>query len=166
MASLVAFWMPYAASLIGVREIKGPEHNPTILRWIKNLGRKIGIKVTDDETPWCGVYAGEVMQKAGFTPPDICVRASSWSKFGVELAEPTPGAILVFTRQGGGHVGFYVSEDADTYHVLGGNQSDAVNVTRIAKDRLSAVRWPAGVPLPTTGRLRKKFDGVISRNEA
>jgi len=49
-------------------------------------------------------------------------------------------------RSGGGHVGFYVGEDDRTvsgkpcYHVLGGNQSDAVTIARIDKDRMRACR--------------------------
>lgn len=161
-----AHWMVYAKSLIGVREIKGPKHNPTILQWVKNLGRFVGIDVRDDETAWCGIYAGEVVQKAGFTPPKICVRASEWSKFGQKLDEPAYGAVLVFTRSGGGHVGFYVSEDADFFHVLGGNQSDQVNITKIAKSRLTAIRWPDGVAKPSTGRVFAKLGGPVSKNEA
>ena len=157
--------MDYAASLIGTREIKGPKHNPTILQWAKNLGRKVGIVFNNDELAWCGLFAGEVMNRAGHTPPNICVRASEWAKFGVGLREGAFGAVLVFSRQGGGHVGFYVSEDDTTYHVLGGNQSDSVNITRIAKNRLSAIRWPAGIPLPKSGPIRKRFDGAISTNE-
>jgi len=45
-------------------------------------------------------------------------------------------------------VGFYVGEDATHLHVLGGNQGDAVSITRIPKDRLSEMRWPEGFPLP------------------
>ncbi|MEG8056929.1 hypothetical protein QP150_09490 [Sphingomonas sp. 22L2VL55-3] len=48
---------------------------------------------------------------------------------------------------GGGHVGFYVGEDATAYHVLGGNQGDTVSVARIAKDRCIARRWPSGRPV-------------------
>lgn len=32
------------------------------------------------------------------------------------------------------------------FYVLGGNQSDAVNIARIAKSRLLGARWPATVP--------------------
>ena len=34
------------------------------------------------------------------------------------------GDILTFKRNGGGHVGLYVGEDKDCYHVLGGNQGN------------------------------------------
>ena len=68
--------------------------------------------------------------------------------------------MLVFTRPGGGHVGFYVGEDAAAYHILGGNQGDAVTIVRIVKSRYIARRWPEGrpvigkpVPIAATGRL-------------
>jgi hypothetical protein len=60
---------------------------------------------------------------------------------------------MVYSRTGGGHVTLDESEDANYYYCRGGNQSDSVNVTKIPKSRaIKAIRWPAGVPLPTTGR--------------
>lgn len=161
-------WIKTARSLIGTREIPGARSNPTILGWAKALGRKVGIAFTDDDTPWCGLFVGHVMSVNGYTPPDILVRASEWSKFGVGVpAGLKPfGAIAVFTRKGGGHVGFIVGQDATTLHILGGNQSNAVNVTRIAKDRLTSVRWPAGVAMPRASVQNSVFNGRISTNEA
>lgn len=158
-------WMTYASTFIGLKEVKGAKHNQTILGWAKNLGRKVGIVFNNDELAWCGLFAGEIMNNAGITPPNICVRASEWAKFGVGLSEGAFGAVVVFSRKGGGHVGFYVSEDETTYHILGGNQSDSVSVTRIEKSRMSAIRWPAGILLPKSGPVYKKFDGAISTNE-
>ena len=39
--------------------------------------------------------------------------------------------------------------------VLGGNQSDAITITKIRKNRLrdGGIRWPAGFPLPTGERI-------------
>lgn len=160
-------WMDIAKSYIGTKEYPGAANNPTILGWAKDLGIGVlGIVYGEDSVPWCGLFAAYCTKKAGLSPPKIAVRASAWEKFGVPLAKPAYGAILVFTRTGGGHVGYYVSEDAETYHVLGGNQGDAVSITRIAKNRCSAIRWPTGVPLPTGGPITKKFDGKISTNEA
>lgn len=161
-------WMPYARSLIGVREIPGARHNPTILGWAKKLGAKVlGITVKDDETPWCGLFAAHVMDHVGITPPPIAVRASAWSEWGRGLISPRPGCILTFTREGGGHVGFYVGEDATHLHVLGGNQGNAVSVTRIAKARLSAMRWPHGIPLPAAKIVRLSPSGApVTENEA
>lgn len=160
-------WLKFARTQIGVREIVGPRHSPTIMGWIKRLGSKVlGVAPKDDETPWCGTFMAEVMTECGITPPKIAIRASSWMSFGVWLLTPTSGAVLVFQRPGGGHVGLYVGEDSANYHVLGGNQGNAVSITRIAKARCTAIRWPAGVPLPSTGRVLLSSGAPVSRNEA
>jgi uncharacterized protein (TIGR02594 family) len=138
-----------------------------IMGWIKRLGaKKLGVGVADDETPWCGTFVAAVMDECGFPTPPIAVRASSWGAWGTPLIKASPGAVLVFTRTGGGHVGFYVGEDATAYHVLGGNQADAVNITRIAKARLSSARWPPGEPVPKAGPVTLGASGKLSENEA
>ena len=159
-------WMPYARSLIGVREIPGARHSPVIMGWIAKLGRKLGIAVKDDETPWCGTFVAHVMQHVGIEPPPIAVRASSWGLWGKTLKAPRPGCVVVFTRTGGGHVGFYCGEDDTHIHVLGGNQGNAVSITRIARSRLSAMTWPASVPLPPAQIVRLSPNGKPSVNEA
>lgn len=161
-------WYTEAQRLVGTREVKGPGNSPTIMGWIKGLGSKIlGIAVNDDATPWCGTFVAHCMDTVGITPAKIAVRAKSWANWGDPLSasELAPGAILVFERPGGGHVGFYVGEDRTCYHVLGGNQSDMVNVTRIEKSRCVARRWPAGEPI-VGGPVKLAFNGEISRNEA
>jgi uncharacterized protein (TIGR02594 family) len=134
--------------------------------WIAKLGKRLGITVTSDETPWCGTFCAHVMQHVGIEPPPIAVRASSWGMWGRKLIHPRPGCIVVFVRKGGGHVGFYEGEDATHIHVLGGNQSNAVNVMRLAKDRLTEMRWPDGVPLPAPRIVRRAATGQASDNEA
>ncbi len=159
-------WMPYARSLIGVREIPGARHSPVIMGWIARLGRRLGVAVRDDETPWCGTFCAHVMQHVGIEPPPIAVRASAWGAWGRKLLHPRVGCIVVFSRKGGGHVGFYEGEDATHIHVLGGNQSNAVNVMRLAKSRLTAMRWPDNVPLPAPQIVRLSPTGQASENEA
>lgn len=164
----MAEWMTYARSLIGVREIVGPQHNPSIMGWIKALGSKVlGIDVKDDETAWCGTYVAHVMQTHGLDLPKIAVRASSWGSYGRQLNGPRYGCILVFTRSGGGHVGFYVGEDRTHYHVLGGNQSNSVNIMRLDKSRLTSMRWPHGPALPPQKTIHLAPSGApVSGNEA
>jgi len=160
-------WFEVAQSLIGTREIVGSKHNRTILGWAKRLGARIlGITVTDDETAWCGTFAAHCMVEAGITPPKIAVRASSWAEWGLNLRADrlARGAVLVFRREGGGHVAFYAGEDKDCYHVLGGNQGNAVSVARIEKARCVARRWPEGVPV-IGAPVWMSAKGVMSKNE-
>lgn len=162
-------WLTLAKKYLGTREIVGPKHSSIILGWIRKLGAKVlGVGPNDDETPWCGTFMAHVMTEVGIAPPPIAIRASSWGAWGRELVDPRPGCVLVFTRQGGGHVGLYVGERADAFRVLGGNQSNAVTETWIAKSRLAkgGMRWPKGEPLPPAERVYLTASGGLSSNEA
>lgn len=170
MASKEPAWLAFARQQIGVREIVGPKHSPVIMGWIQRLGAKVlGIRVLDDETPWCGTFVAMCMFSAGIGAASIAVRASSWAIWGRELIAPRLGCVLVFTRTGGGHVGFYIGEDATHFHVMGGNQGNAVSITRIAKSRLAkgGMRWPIGVALPGAQVIHLNAAGVpVTVNEA
>lgn len=155
-------WLQTAEGYVGLREIPGPRHNRTIVGWLT----KLRAWWTDDETPWCGVFVAHCMQEAGLPYPKLYMRAKAWSDYGALLRRDrlAPGAILVFDRKGGGHVGFYVGEDAGFYYVLGGNQSNAVNVMKLGKSRLVASRWPRGEPV--IGKPVYMKGGMVSTNEA
>ena len=155
-------WLKIARSYEGLKEIPGPRHNQTIIRW---LG-KLKAWWSDDETPWCGVFVAHCMQESWLPFPKFYMRAKAWSDYGPLLRRDrlAPGAILVFDRAGGGHVGFYVGEDAGHYFVLGGNQGNAVNVMKLGKSRLVASRWPKGEPV--IGKPVYMNGGSVSTNEA
>lgn len=160
-------WFAEAGRLLGVREIAGAASNPVILGWTRRLSAWVRGFYTADSIPWCGLFQGHCV---GLTLPaeplpGNPLSAQAWAAFGVPLAAPSPGAILVFTRAGGGHVGQYVAERADAYLVRGGNQSDAVTEAWIAKSRCTAIRWPATWPLPTTGRVLHDVAGALSTDE-
>lgn len=170
-------WLTAARKLLGTREAAGPANNPTIVGWGRRLGAKVlGMVYNADSTPWCGLFVAQCLDAGGidlaaegFNRMRVAVRAKAWADWGSRLRPDrlAPGAILVFDRQGGGHVGFYLGEDAAAYHVLGGNQSDNVTVTRIAKDRLVASRWPKGVPvIGGPVRMTSTAGMALSRNEA
>lgn len=157
-------WLVKAKEYTGLREIPGPRHNTTILSWLE----KLGAWWRDDETPWCGVYVAHCMREVGLPVPKMWMRAKEWADYGANLraGHVAPGAILVFARKGGGHVGFYVGEDTTHYHVLGGNQSNMVNVMRIAKARCIAIRWPRGEPVIGGSVHVSPASAKVSRNEA
>lgn len=156
------FWLKIAKTYEGVREIPGPQTSSKIGGWL----RKLNSWIKDDETPWCGVFVAAVMQEAKKPFPTLYPRAKSWADYGSRLRTEflAPGAILVFGREGGGHVGFYLGEDDTHYHVFGGNQKNMVCSMRIAKSRLIASRWPKGEPV-NGGPVRLAANGMISHNE-
>ena len=68
--------------------------------------------------------------------------------------------------KGGGHVGLYIADDESCYHVLGGNQSNQVNIIRIAKDRLVAIRRPIyNIQPENVRRIEMAATGELSANE-
>lgn len=123
------------------------------------------------EVPWCGAFIATVYRKwqPDIDLPENPLGARNWQNFG-KGCDAVFGACLVFWRVSRsswqGHVGFYTGEDDTHFHVLGGNQSNAVTVTRIAKTRLLGARWPAGEPV-TGSRVFLTPSGVpITTNEA
>lgn len=158
-------WLAEARRWMGLGEIAGPGSNPKILEW----GRAASELYRDDDTPWCGafVFAQFAAALADEPLPVNPLWARGWARFGVALAKPAPGAVLVFERgPTGGHMGFYVGEDASRFRVIGGNQSNAVTETWIAKRRLIAIRWPATVAAASPRRVRISAAGATSANEA
>jgi uncharacterized protein (TIGR02594 family) len=152
-----------ALELYGVTEVVGPKHNPVILEWAKELG----IPYKSDEVPWCGLFVAVCIKRAGREPVNSPLLSRNWVNFGVASPSPMLGDVLVFSRNGGGHVGFYVGEDAKNYYVLGGNQGNQVNVVKIAKSRLLEARRPAYKSQPLNIRkIQLNISESTSTNEA
>lgn len=158
-----------ALELYGLKETPGEASNPKIIAWDEEIGYK-GI-YSKDSTPWCGLFVAVCLHRAGRPLLDSAdkynvLRALQWANWGVPVSPAMFGDLLVFQREGGGHVGFYVGEDEVCYHVLGGNQSDMVNVTRIAKARLVAsVRPPYNNQPESVRRIWLSAKGDVSTNE-
>lgn len=159
-------WMIEAQSLLGLKEDTSDGSNPLIIGWAKALK----LNYADDETPWCGLFVAHCIgsQLPTEPRPGNPLGARNWSQFGVKT-DPQLGAVMVFWRKslnsGLGHVAFYVGEDASAYHVLGGNQSDRVSVTRMPKDRFVGARWPCTVPDSHGPRRMMDASGKLSSNE-
>ena len=154
-----------ALKLHGTLEFKGEKNNPVILGWAKECGLE---KVYgSDSIPWCGLFTAVVVKRTGREPIKSPLWARSWAQWGERSSQASLGDVLVFSRGSGGHVGFYIAEDRDCYHVLGGNQSDAVTITRIRKDRCISVRKPVYKNRPSSAKpYHVGATGEISTDEA
>jgi uncharacterized protein (TIGR02594 family) len=155
-----------ALAQLGIKEVPGPGNNPRIMAMAQELG--VTAIHTGDDVPWCGLLMAKVAKDAGKTLPANFSRAKAWAAFGQPAPVPMLGDVLVFERNGGGHVGMYVGEDKTAFHVLGGNQSDAVTITRIANDRLFTARRPEySIGQPANVRqVLLAPGGALSTNEA
>jgi uncharacterized protein (TIGR02594 family) len=158
-------WLRLARADLGLAEIPGKDTAPTITRWL----RELRAWWSDDETPWCGVAVAAWMRGAGLELPQHWYRAKAWLEWGYGIPGPCHGCVVVFGRQGGGHVGIVVGVAQDgRLMVLGGNQGNKVSIAPFDRFRVLGYRWPTGEP-------RHFFDTTLqtlasaeasSRNEA
>lgn len=150
-------WFAEAGRRMGLDEVRD---NAALRAFLASDGRALG---DPKVLPWCGDFAQTCMALTLPGEPMVAnpYWAANWGRFGVPLATPAPGAVLVFTRAGGGHVGFYAGERRRDGALLvrGGNQSNAVTEAFLAASRLGAVRWPRTYPLPPAGRVHVRDDG-------
>jgi len=161
-------WFQEARRLIGLKEGYGEADNPEILDWADDLD----IAYPQDSIPWCGLFVahciGSTLSREAL--PTNPLGARKWLGFGAPC-DPQLGAVLVFWRgsKNGwkGHVGFYAGETPDgNYHVLGGNQSDKVNIALIKGNRLLGARWPATVPVADgSAHILSNGVSIFSTNE-
>jgi uncharacterized protein (TIGR02594 family) len=161
-------WFDEALRLKGTREAAGGADNHVILRWAARLG----LAYAHDSVAWCGLFVAHCI---GATLPDEPLPnnplgARNWLRFGREIA-PVQGAVLVFWRGSPsswtGHVGFHASEDGQAFHVLGGNQADAVTIARVERTRLLGARWPRSAPLRVGPKPNLRADtDTLSTSEA
>ena len=144
-------WISEAKSAFGRNEARD---RSWLMDWLKRDGRSLG---DPSKNPWCGDFV-ETCIRIGLPEEPLLGAlgtnpywARNWLLFGIE-SKPVPGAVLIFERGSGGHVGFAIGQDDAHFYVLGGNQSDAVTIARIARSRLLGARWPATYP-PRPQRL-------------
>lgn len=158
-------WLIEARSLLGTRETSGAASNPVIMDWARNLEQWY----SGDDVPWCGLFVAHCMAAGAPDEPQAFNRlgARNWLEYGQE-AEAELGAVVVFwrthkTKSWNGHVAFLTGQSDTALRVVGGNQSDNVTETWIARDRLLGFRKPMGslgVPAPAART------GALSVNEA
>jgi uncharacterized protein (TIGR02594 family) len=164
-------WMAEAELQLGRHEVRDYGF---LARWLKSDGKTLG---DPRKLPWCGDLVETCIHLHLPNEPRLSnpYGARNWMTFGQKV-EPGYGAVLVFwrthpTKSWNGHVGFYAGEGTvrgvPSFFVLGGNQSNAVTRSWLAKDRLLGARWPKTFAYP--GRLIVRVDAggaVLSRNEA
>lgn len=157
-------WYVEGASRLGLNE---RTDNAELRAWLRSDGATLGDPAL---SPWCGDFVETCIRRTlpEEPVPENPYLARNWLAFGKECGIVL-GAVAVFWRGSragtSGHVAFVAGDDATTVHVLGGNQSDGVSITRLGKDRLLGCRWPLSAPMVTT-QVTLAATGTISTDEA
>jgi uncharacterized protein (TIGR02594 family) len=127
------------------------EPNPHILTYFQSTDLRP--LPTSTDTPWCGAFAAFCMDKSGNSAsiPKGSARAANWKTWGTPLplkSNNVPnGAVVVLTpgegSGGSGHVAFFAGYTADGKSVtlLGGNQSNQVNLSNFLVSRIATINW-------------------------
>lgn len=142
-------WIEEARKHLGLREIKGSKHNPTISSWLQQLKAWW----TDDESAWCSTFVTHCLQVAHVPIPKHWYRALDYLDYGKKLIQPAYGCVAVKVRVGGGHVCFVVGETPEGKLVcLGGNQNDMVCYALYDKEEFTAFMWYGLTDRPASHR--------------
>ncbi len=145
-------WLQHAYEFLGLKEIKGKQHNKVIVGWWERLK----LPFRDDETPWCAGFMNRMVQKAGLPIPKKNRAAAlgwRWNGHGTQLDGPVLGAVFSCIRpgkRGSGHTGFVAGRDKrGRVMILGGNQGDMVSINPYSPtDRKAQYHWPSGSTPP------------------
>lgn len=156
-------WMTHAWARFGVREAPGGANNPVIVDFYRDAGHA---NITRDAVPWCAAFVGACLERAGIAGTDSLL-ARSYLGWGVAAEAAGWGTVAVLSRgsdPAAGHVGFVVGETARDLYLLGGNQSDAVNVARFPKSRLLGLRTAseAAVQAPSADAFDEALIHVLA----
>ena len=117
--------------------------NPKVVAYFKDSGNP---GVTNDETAWCAAFVGAMLRRAGVKSTGA-LNARSYLDWGtpVDRKNAQPGDVVIFKRGNSswqGHVAFFVKDRGALIDVLGGNQSNAVNVKGYQAAALLGIRRP------------------------
>jgi hypothetical protein len=112
----------------------------------------------------------EAVQRCGYPVVSDFLGTRHWINFGVTVVKGQEKLwdILVFSRPGGNHVGFYVGANTHAFLVYGGNQSNAVGFAWIDKTRMIGARRPIyklGEPANVRKIILSEI-GELSKNES
>ena len=131
-------WHRTARHELGVTEMRGQPHNDRILQYHASTT----LRATTDEVPWCSSFLCWVMEQTGILSTRSAA-ASSWLQWGIPLAEPQVGCLVILKRPGGHHVGVYEGRQQDgRLALLGGNQRDKVSIAGFNERDVLGYRWP------------------------
>ena len=129
-----------AMHFIGIKEVAGVVHNPTILEFWKLLNIGWGVK---DEFAWCAAAHNAILKLAG-----CHYFETGLARKGLDLPNPIaledalPGDTIIFSRGNSttyGHIGIFIRRTENYIYCMGGNQSDEYRISKYHKSNLLVI---------------------------
>lgn len=136
-------WLQHAWADLGQAETPGPANAGWLFTLRDLLPRWVRAWYVDDSAQaWCGLFVGACLVKAGQKIPKNPLSALAYREVGwvTTLDDAARGDLVMLSRTGGGHVGFYLAADATTVTLLSGNSKDRVGVDSFPRGRVVSVR--------------------------
>ena len=119
-------WMNESKKFIGIDEHDDEDK-------VIAMSQQAGTPINSSETPWCAIFVNAILASVGLKTTGT-MRARDFENYG-EPCEEKVGAIVVYRS----HVGFV----PEIGKVLGGNQSDGVNIGQQSwYGKVICYRWP------------------------
>ena len=134
-------YISIAYAEFGIHEVRGSQHNPRILEYIRStdLSRYPSLP---DETEWCAAFVNWCIEKVGLPSTNSAV-VNPWRNWGVRPPSMRRGCVITFRWDDGwDHISFYLGEVGNYVICLGGNQSDAVWISVYHKKYITSFRIP------------------------
>ncbi|MCK5138499.1 MAG: TIGR02594 family protein [Thermodesulfovibrionia bacterium] len=139
-----------AQRFVRVKEVPGKMDNPQIVAML----RLDAMWPEGDEVPWCSAFVNYIAWLLRL-PRSKSLRARSWLEVGTlvpffEEARADWDVVIMQRGKGEqpgpevikapGHVGFFAGWRKDYIQILGGNQSDGVNISEYSVEKVLSVR--------------------------
>ena len=99
-----------AQSQIGLGEIGGKNRGVYVRQYLNG----------QEGLPWCAGFISYCLKKSGYNLP-YTLRARNFMKLGKIIKNPQAGDLIIFSRQGGGHIGIVEKVNKDTISTIEGN---------------------------------------------
>lgn len=151
-------WMAEMHRRMGLHEVR----DSAVLTAFLKIGQFLGNPAS---LPWCGDAVESVIAKTLPSEPLPAnpFFAQNWAKFGTDVKVPLVGAIGVIRwSANSGHVGIVAGIDGQKVHLLGGNQSNAINVSSFDRSKFIAFRWPKTHSVKAYPPLKGKATGILT----
>jgi len=103
--------------------------------------RYLGGNPTGQRSRWCADFVNLVEQKAGRDGSGSRA-ARSYLSYGKKVSKPQPGDIVVLSRVGGGHVGYFMGWKDGKIELLSGNHGKKVGIGTYPTSRVLGYRRP------------------------